>query len=481
MFVKPLVTVLLLLSLALCGLPSFAAIVTLDIEAHIDGRDRLMIRDGTLQWEHFEFGAVGRHHNNVNSPTIISTAVDGVPVLERVEWFPEWSVPPPTPIRQPELSSVFTALEPHTTEMKLIGLEAPQIRSEIALIQRPNPENLYTTILQFDDNSKGGASWYHARLTYETDVAPQPPQARRWQIEATVTDIDDLNGVFPDVRLGDTVRGILKYDLRAPDLIYVGDVPVYIEDEATFYGYLQPPWFGIASMVIENPRTGSEIRFEKDLHGFPPVISIFSDGVDEAGITARQSIARPWSTIGPGDMYVDLLGPPGILPDWRLPAELNLDDWPLAAMEFLGSELDDEGSLLLTEYILAEIYSLTPITTPPPPGDYDYDEHVGQADHIAWKATFGSRSEHYADGNGNGVVDAADYVVWRKGIQRSPENGATDAASTVAVPEPNVLLLTAIFALSPIIQRLKRIPSKCVPIRQTRRPILASNSVQFHR
>jgi hypothetical protein len=85
------IAVSILLALLTWPRAVLSATITLDIEARVDGIDRMIIRDGTLQWDHVGFGsAVGRHAGN-NWPTIISAAVDGVPVLDRVEWFPEWS------------------------------------------------------------------------------------------------------------------------------------------------------------------------------------------------------------------------------------------------------------------------------------------------------------------------------------------------------------------------------------------------------
>jgi hypothetical protein len=46
-------------------------------------------------------------------------------------------------------------------------------------------------------------------------------------------------------------------------------------------------------------------------------------------------------------------------------------------------------------------------------GDYNDDETTAAADYAVWRATYGSNSDLRADGNGNGVVDTADYVTWR--------------------------------------------------------------------
>jgi hypothetical protein len=49
-------------------------------------------------------------------------------------------------------------------------------------------------------------------------------------------------------------------------------------------------------------------------------------------------------------------------------------------------------------------------------GDYNADDSVNSLDYSVWRATFGTQlfPGSAADGNGSGVADAADYVLWRK-------------------------------------------------------------------
>ncbi|MEO1065667.1 MAG: hypothetical protein AAFZ07_30010, partial [Actinomycetota bacterium] len=68
-----------------------------------------------------------------------------------------------------------------------------------------------------------------------------------------------------------------------------------------------------------------------------------------------------------------------------------------------------------------------------PAGDYDLDGAVTIADDDFWRANYGSTDFLEADGDGNGVVDAADYALWVSGF-------GGGSAST-AVPEPVSLVL----------------------------------------
>jgi hypothetical protein len=47
-------------------------------------------------------------------------------------------------------------------------------------------------------------------------------------------------------------------------------------------------------------------------------------------------------------------------------------------------------------------------------GDYDSSGTVNEADRTLWRTSFGSSADVRADGNRNAIVDAADYVIWRK-------------------------------------------------------------------
>ena len=135
----------------------------IDIEAHIDGRDQLIINSNTLQWHHFENAAVGRHFG-ANSPTIISTTEN------HFGWIPDWKYPPPDEIRFETLSSVFNDLAPlFPTDgvpwavKKLLG------PGEVNIIQQPSVDNGFQMIVEFNDNDFSSSRFYAVRLSPDSD------------------------------------------------------------------------------------------------------------------------------------------------------------------------------------------------------------------------------------------------------------------------------------------------------------------------
>lgn len=79
---------------------------------------------------------------------------------------------------------------------------------------------------------------------------------------------------------------------------------------------------------------------------------------------------------------------------------------------------------------------LPTLLSAPTPGDYNGDSVVNAADYNLWRSEFGSTTHLAADGNGNGVVDTADYVFWRNIFQ-----GLGSGNGGGAVPEPGTALL----------------------------------------
>jgi hypothetical protein len=86
--------------------------------------------------------------------------------------------------------------------------------------------------------------------------------------------------------------------------------------------------------------------------------------------------------------------------------------------------------------LLRAAYEMRESLLPPVPGDYDGDRNVDVDDFNLWRSTFGSQEDLRADGNGDLIVNAADYVIWRK-----YSTAAGSGAASASIPEPSAFSL----------------------------------------
>jgi hypothetical protein len=80
-------------------------------------------------------------------------------------------------------------------------------------------------------------------------------------------------------------------------------------------------------------------------------------------------------------------------------------------------------------------------------GDFNADGMVDAGDYVVWRRTLGqSGTLLAADGNGNGQVDAGDYAVWQAHVGQTLGSGSGSSAQA-AVPEPTSFALWMIAAV----------------------------------
>lgn len=83
-------------------------------------------------------------------------------------------------------------------------------------------------------------------------------------------------------------------------------------------------------------------------------------------------------------------------------------------------------------------------------GDYNDNGVVDAADFTVWRNLFGTTSDPRADGDTNGIVDIADYNIWKANFGAVAGAGATNQLPATNVPEPTsgASLLTMLAILS---------------------------------
>jgi beta-glucanase (GH16 family) len=70
-------------------------------------------------------------------------------------------------------------------------------------------------------------------------------------------------------------------------------------------------------------------------------------------------------------------------------------------------------------------------------GDYNGDGQVDTADYVAWRKSVGQTGIGLAaDGSGNGTVDQSDYATWRTNFGNTSAGAGAAASIIAAVPEP---------------------------------------------
>lgn len=133
-----------------------------------------------------------------------------------------------------------------------------------------------------------------------------------------------------------------------------------------------------------------------------------------------------------------------------LDSDLTPDAGTIGSIVAFGEDAD--GNLYIVD-IGGEVFRID--TTIGLVGDYDGSGIVDAADYEVWKSQFGSQGLLAADGNGDQIVDAADYTIWRNNLGRTlPFSDANLAAANVPEPQ-SMAAVIGLAAVTLLLQRKK--------------------------
>ncbi|MGD9632131.1 MAG: hypothetical protein AB7G28_21000 [Pirellulales bacterium] len=94
-------------------------------------------------------------------------------------------------------------------------------------------------------------------------------------------------------------------------------------------------------------------------------------------------------------------------------------------------------------------------------GDFNGDGVVDAADYTVWRNKLGSNDDYHGDGNDDGDVDIDDYEVWRDGFGNVLDDGGNGGpgpgGAGAAVPEPAAAGLVLIGSAILLVRRVSRI------------------------
>lgn len=189
----------------------------------------------------------------------------------------------------------------------------------------------------------------------------------------------------------------------------------------------------------ENPVLGTNTDLGTAILGVPldenglPIIEIDDNGTPEdtsddfiTNFLAIDTAKNPGSQGSYSQVKVDAAG------------NLFFSDNISERLEYFSLGGNSVSTYSNTAALDAGVFSIDFISVSP--GDFNGDGLVDAADYTIWRDTLGSTTDLRADANGNGAIDGADYDLW-------VANYGSGAGGSAAVPEPAMLSLCVIATL----------------------------------
>ena len=200
---------------------------------------------------------------------------------------------------------------------------------------------------------------------------------------------------------------------------YIG-VPLVNHGELEI-GY--PELVGSVSLTAFQQGAGGSLQI--DLAG-----SLRGGGYDRVNVLGNAQLD--------GALHVELIN--GFVP--TIGSSFDILDWGGLSGAFSSLELPQIFGRGWDTSLLYVTGQLTLIDVPTLPGDYNRDGMVNAADYIVWRDTFGSNNNLAADNDSSGLIDAQDYESWKANYGRPSGSASATFSPVHGVPEPSALGLT---------------------------------------
>jgi surface-anchored protein len=279
--------------------------------------------------------------------------------------------------------------------------------------------------IRFDGNSQfeDGSVFSFQRVAPDSVAirAPDPPILRERKVDEQTMEV--------------------LYDLTGPEWDFLGvelDKPLWFMPQTNdparpFFGFATdnlniPHWSGpmrwSLKAIVSAPAGGNVSLWQTGFGGDPTPKYASYDGIDAADDSFTQSI-------GGHDHYNWGFSKPGVYK-----VQLGATATRIGVGTVHGSAVftflvgDDAGQLLV--------------------GDYNGDGIVDAADYTVWRNQLNQTGGGLtADGDQNGIVDAEDYLLWKSNYGNLAASGASAGPTAAIVPEPTAL--TLIFTVSLVV------------------------------
>jgi hypothetical protein len=227
-------------------------------------------------------------------------------------------------------------------------------------------------------------------------------------------------------------------------------IPFVLDQPFKFQMILQQEGTSAPADLLDDQEQGLESRFA--IPDYPNAFVVDQDGNPIAGRFIHgqliPAVAEGLLPNSPFEVYLGdrLMAAASTGPNGEASIAFQLDtDLPLGfhALSFVNT-----GTAVMASNVI-EILG-------PPPGDYNRNGVVDAPDYVLWRKSLGQNANLMADGNNNGQIDPGDYEVWRANFGRMAASNSISSTGG-AVPEPSPMMLLLIGASSLLRRQPRRI------------------------